>query len=547
MKIIQKLTKKREDNIYNTCFFLIKSLNLNFTKIGLSSKLANHLYYPSLLSIKDVLAQYGIESAAIRKGKHKYSDLETPYICSIQKENWSVPNFTIVTSADDNKIEYLDPSINSLNTISTSQFEQIDKNIILLLDSSTVKDEPDFIENNKKQKINSINKGLPFYLISTAILLSIWNIISKPSLFEYWYTIGYIITSSIGLGISFLLLWYDIDSKNLFIKEVCGGVSGAKVNCQTVLSSPKASFLGINWSELGFAFFATFLTTLLLFPNDLSFCFIWSCISLLACSYIIFSIYYQWKVLKEWCSLCLCVQAVLTLNGILAFSYLLNTNFSLSSLSLNNTTIILLFSIMFLYQVHTAIPIIKNANYSTNYKNKWEKLRFDPDIFQALLNKSDRVEIPNDDLGIIIGNLEARNEIIKVCNPYCGPCSKIHPELHKIVRSNANVRIRLIFTASGDEDDIRTAPVAHFLSIQEKLGHSGVHSALDDWYLAENKDYKEFAEKHPVNQEPTKQLAKIKAMNSWCNSMKIRVTPTIFINGKELPENYGVSDLKEFF
>lgn len=32
-------------------------------------------------------------------------------------------------------------------------------------------------------------------------------------------------------------------------------------------------------------------------------------------------------------------------------------------------------------------------------------------------------------------------------------------------------------------------------------------------------------------------------MNNWCKIMKIRATPTIFINGKELPDMYGIKDL----
>ena len=67
--------------------------------------------------------------------------------------------------------------------------------------------------------------------------------------------------------------------------------------------------------------------------------------------------------------------------------------------------------------------------------------------------------------------------------------------------------------------------------------------ALDDWYLAEKKDYESFANKYPMNGELAKQKDKLKAMNDWCKKEKITHTPTIFINGYKLPDEYHLHDL----
>jgi len=50
-----------------------------------------------------------------------------------------------------------------------------------------------------------------------------------------------------------------------------------------------------------------------------------------------------------------------------------------------------------------------------------------------------------------------------------------------------------------------------------------------------------------MNGELTLQKEKIYAMRAWCDSMKIRVTPTIFVNGAELPESYLIAELKNFY
>jgi len=175
------------------------------------------------------------------------------------------------------------------------------------------------------------------------------------------------------------------------------------------------------------------------------------------------------------------------------------------------------------------------------------KLHGHPDVFRSLLQRSNRVTVSPEGLGIEIGKPEAQNEIIKVCNPYCGPCSEAHPQLDHIVRSNPDVKLRIIFTASGEENDMRTAPVAHLLAVQEKFGRDRVQQALDDWYLAPQKDYGAFAAKYPMDDALEQQRGRIRAMSDWCDAMKIRATPTLFVNGYELPESYSTAELKNFF
>lgn len=79
-----------------------------------------------------------------------------------------------------------------------------------------------------------------------------------------------------------------------------------------------------------------------------------------------------------------------------------------------------------------------------------------------------------------------------------------------------------------------------------QIGHTRSH-LRDNWYMAKAKDYPVFAKKYPMNGELQLQKDKIKAMHHWCDQMKIRATPTLFINGYELPESYQVNELKKTF
>ena len=49
-----------------------------------------------------------------------------------------------------------------------------------------------------------------------------------------------------------------------------------------------------------------------------------------------------------------------------------------------------------------------------------------------------------------------------------------------------------------------------------------------------------------MNIDHAKQASKIEAMFKWCDDMEIIATPTIFINGYQLPDAYDIEDLQYF-
>ena len=150
-------------------------------------------------------------------------------------------------------------------------------------------------------------------------------------------------------------------------------------------------------------------------------------------------------------------------------------------------------------------------------------------------------------MGIDLGNSNSPNILIKVCNPYCGPCAKAHAKIEELLAQQGdNLRVKIIFIAPNEEDNKMTKPVRHLLAITENQDDTLIKKALDDWYLAEKKEYEAFALKYPMNGQLLKQGHKMEAMNKWCKEMKVEVTPTIFINGYQLPDAYSIEDLQYF-
>lgn len=543
MPIVNKLISlsQSDNNLSDICVSVLDHYNVKRTRIHLNNLINKHIDYPGILTLIDILNLYGIESAAIRKGDYAFTDFETPFVCPIQLPDWPQPYFALVRDVSENNISYLDPVKNVYRTVKVEEFNKLEKGIVLLLDGDNKKDEVNFEVNKKQERQRVIMNSFPLFMIAIALIFS--GTYSYLSLQISLSGIILLLLNVVGALASILLVWYDIDAHNPFLKDVCGSGQG-KLSCNAVLSSDGASVFGFSWSVVGLSYFVTlFLSQLLFGPGNSSYFPIWTSVSLLTVPYILYSVYYQWRVVHQWCPLCLAVQAVLLLSGILSLFYVIQTG--ISSPEPYHVFALLFIGLSVLILVHKGVSLLKTAGESKAYERKWKRLRYNPDVFNMLLRKETQIDHPTQELGIVIGDPNAKHEIIKVCNPYCGPCSKAHPELERLVHANPNVKVRVIFTATGDQGDIRTAPVQHLLAIEEQYGPDVVRKALDNWYGAETKDYAVFASKYPMNGELLLQKHKIDNMKNWCDHMKIRATPTFFINGYELPDSYRISELKD--
>ncbi|MEJ7678509.1 MAG: vitamin K epoxide reductase family protein [Segetibacter sp.] len=219
-----------------------------------------------------------------------------------------------------------------------------------------------------------------------------------------------------GVVVTSLLLWYEIDKTNPLLQKVCTGIS--KGNCNAILTGKQSKLLSwLSWSEIGFFYFTGGLLVLLFAGSDVTNTIsLLGWLNILALPYTVFSVYYQWRVAKQWCVLCLAVQALLVLGGInvIANNYL--TSFSTLPISflIKNIHLYLL-PVLSWYVVK---PYILHLQEAKNTKREYLRIKFNTEIFSTLLKKQKHISISTEGLGINLGNPNATNTLIKVCNPY---------------------------------------------------------------------------------------------------------------------------------
>jgi len=502
----------------------LQEMKIPVSKTYIKEQLLSHPDYPSLLSITDTLNELRIENVAVQIQKDQLYEVNTPFLAHL---NGNGGEFVIIKNGDNIQQQF-------------PGFYDRWRGVIIAAEKPL-----NWIhkENANRVKEDVITARVLFFTLSLlASFIFFSNIVSFN-----WVKVGLMLIATAGIFVSWMIVSKDLGIENKMADQVCG----KDTDCNSVIHSSKAKLLfEIGWSDAGIIYFSFLLVTLLVASFNNSLTSIYPLLVLFAVVSIpvtIVSIYYQWKVIKKWCRLCLIAVALLWSQCIVLLPETINfLKYGFGKMTGTDTA-----QVSFIVFITIAAwlwlkPMIKQNKKleAENFASK--RFKRNADIFNALLKKQKKINVNPEGLGITIGNLAAENTIIKVCNPYCGSCDKAHTIIDKLLEENNKLKVQIIFNASDDEKDIKAKPVKHLMALNEKNGRQLVQKALDDWYLADKKDYDAFAGKYVLNGELEKQGVKLKSMKAWCDEVKIEFTPTFFVNGYQLPNQYNLEDLNYF-
>ncbi|MES2425908.1 MAG: vitamin K epoxide reductase family protein [Bacteroidota bacterium] len=543
-QLITRLLEPK-DNAPEAAFLLAEQLGAKISRSTLEKQITEHPDYPNFLSISDVLTGHGVDNLTAKFDKEKIIELPTPFITQVWGKK-GVKQFTVVKEIANDYVHYYNPEAQAWSQTTVEDFLEKETDLVLLAEIEAPVKEKDYEQKVKEEKRIRFSQSLvaaciPLLLLAT-IVLAFFN-----SGIGAVLPVTYAVLTLAGSMVTMLLLWYEVDQTNVVLQDIC--TAGKKINCGAILQSKDAKIFGISWSTIGFVYFAGSLITLLLsgVSNAGSLTAL-SWLTLAASPYVVYSVYYQWRVAKQWCVLCLSVQAILVLQCAVIFT---GHWYYLTGILNNGAAIGLLipltvaFAIPFIV-VTLLIPALLKAKKNETLTMELQRLKHSPEIFNAVLEKQKAIVHDTNGLGITLGNPDAKVKIVKVCNPYCGPCARAHTPMEDLLHNNPDLQVQIIFMASNEAGDKRTLPVKHLLAIAQKQQAELTEQALGDWYLAETKDYEVFSKKYPMNGELKKQDEKVEAMKDWCAKTEIQFTPTFFVNGHQLPANYSVNDLKYF-
>lgn len=517
-------------NSFHVLLSLLKNLKVDFTKKHLKDAIYSHPQPESLLALVDVLIKYKVESMPVKIGMDKIFQVPMPSIVQLKSEGNST--FACLQKIENEELNYTDDKGRS-KKISIQDFEQSWTGVTLLVEKTAKSIEPEYNKNRFIGRVKSGMLAIIAVLLLTLIVSQILNF--SNNLYSAVGLFSILILKGIGLVVTSMLLWYEVDKSNPTLKEFCSG--GKKVNCDAVLSS--GSLLGeISISHLAFGyFFGGFL--LLIFSNFSTPSFLLlGYISYLSIPIILSSLYYQYFKLKNWCVFCLWIAGILTLEFLIYRIVPISGNLEYQDL--------LVFAILFFASILFWIlmkPFLLGQNVLYAYKRNLANFKSNKEVFTHLLLRSKKISSSPKGLGITLTNPTAKFQVLKVCNPYCGPCARAHPILEQL-HDRGLIDLQILFVPDENPESIKTKTINHMISISQEYDILTTKKALDIWYSSVQKDLKEFSKEFQSSMSIDQNNKRLSDMRIWCSQEEITRTPTIYINGHLLPESYSIDDLQ---
>lgn len=477
-------------------------------------RLETHPDYPSLIAIQDTLEELGIKAYACYGAKEELKKENKPFLAHFNVGEGYILSFKDVASAE-RKVKDFD------NTWSGN----------VMFTEPTAKLSAGYNSLLKKEKQQKAFGVIAIILIIGALLSLSVTAGSVPATLL-------VITNCTGLYFSWLIAQKEFGISNSISDKICSLVKQSR--CESVLFSKGAKlFNWLTWGDVGIVYFSASLVFLLYSlltyqPINLYFA-----ISLAGLVFPFYSVYYQWRVVKQWCMLCIAVLAILFINSTIS---LLAINFqSLAGKALYPFAILAILFAITLSAWQVLKALYKKSLSALSNEIKATRLKRNPEIFNALLEKQEAnpINLPEKDEPLQFGNPEAPYQLVIACNPYCGPCAKAHhavEEVYKKYPDKLSVTVR--FALNNNDENDKTVSTAKEII---KAAVAKPFDAIKDWYNLF--DLEKFKQLHHTNGEIVDSL--LEKHISWNKKIEIKGTPTFFVNGRQLPKIFNWVDFVE--
>ncbi len=521
-----------KDSIVYLLYSLLKTNKITIDEEEVKFQLLSHPSYPSLHALTGVLDHFSIENLAaqVPTNIETLSQLDADFITQIKNDTGE--HFVLFKRKND-QINLIF-SRDHTQVLSEQEFLDIWSGIILVIEPK---------EDNSESVLNRKNKILRKVAVIFSILFFIGLfIILRPTLSE----LIFYILSYAGLAFSIFIVIKELGVQSTTVDKLCA--AGQKnVNCDAVLNSKGATiFQNIKLSDLSLVYFigmlfSCFLLSLLDQSYDLLYTLTFASIPI-----TLYSIFYQFRVVKSWCVLCLCIVGVLWLQSVSIYAL----GFSYKEISFD---LIALVTILFSFTIMSAgwsyiFPLLKKEIEFKNLKIDHYKFKRNYFIFETLLSKSDILPKGSIDPNEIVLGDKAQNpklSITIITNPACGHCKETHTLVEEILQRNLEkVQIIIRFNVpAAMQDNPSTKITARLIELYHKEGEEKCITAMHDAYINLKRD--EWLQKWDLchNQDFFDIL---KIQNEWCKLHHKNFTPEILIEGKSFPKEYNRKELLYF-
>lgn len=508
-------------------FFLnyLKSEKIKLDNEEFIFQLETHPEYPSLISYHDTLNFFNVPNITVKISNKDVTDLPKYFIAEIQSRLSFVKK-------ENNQFKVEDGFTKSKD-IPLKEFQETWSGVVFAAESPNI-----------TIKIRKANNNLLIGLLCFFTILFIGTFSFSLSIFSLFIFCGFFL--------SFEAIKQSLNIESSFSNKVCNITK--ETDCNKVINSNSFkifNYLGL--SDISIIFFSGQLLSLiclLLLNVDNDF-YVYTCWVLGVSSIIcLFSIFYQWLVVKKWCAICLGIIAVLLAETLFSFYQISSFDFLNPSIKSKQIFLFLSSYLVSLMLWFVVKPILTTYyELKSNNKNLY-KFKRNYNLFKNTLLKEKSLKIKNLQSEVFIGNPNSKFQITIVTNPLCKFCEKTHTVIEDLVKKYKDkLKINILFNINPKSDDLSNNKILKLhLKLLEtffKEGEEQFLKAFGNWF--QTKDYDLWFNRYGKDIKDKEDYLKILETQYFQNKNNdIRFTPSVFIAGFSFPQIYDKEDILFF-
>lgn len=508
----------------------LKVCHIRVSEDYLAVRLESHPDYPTVLSLVDTLEEFKLAYSIFSvKEKSSYGELDYPLLAHINKNGRQF--FQLAKSPE------------AFVKDKKGQFKYWDGMVLTVDSNQKIKknQHSEQLEGGETDKSRMLTIGVSLYIALAAIgILTTW---------KFWPYLMHAICSLAGIALAYHIILKSLGYETSVGRAFCPTESDNQ-QCSEVLHSPAVKLIKFGSpAELAMAYFiinllTTFFCAASASSRDFGYYFL--VISILGSLVGFASLIYQATVIKKWCMMCVCIVGILWTQ--LALNLFATATYS-SSMSTNNSIVfgtgLALAAVMSLpvFWLQYILKISLDLRKIQIKELRWA--RNGRTFLSALKNNYKRDDTPWEN-EFSFGNVHAPIKILAVCGTFCRPCAKSHRILERLL-SLYEDKLSIILRFSINLEDLSDRRTLQFLRLaylQETLPPDQRWHAFESWF--ELMDEARWLKMWDIPKTlPSTVVEMAHRHQRWCETNKIRKTPTILINGHEMPDYYQADNLEQ--
>lgn len=467
-----------------------------------------------ILPITNTLDHFGINFITVSAPKSIFYDLPNNFITRLSTDKSST--LSLIEKVQNDKVSIFIDAKKSF-IVPTSEFLEQWTGLVIA------------VEKNEGKSLSS-DKIVSTLFISAFLVISLFYLHLQE--IKMVKTLHFSLTL-VGIFLSIMALKEKYNSQ-FFNSKFCN--VSEFTNCQDVLNSSSNKILKyLDLTDVSIIYFL-FVSIFTLYSPENN---VVDLLSLASPPIIIYSLYYQYFILRKLCTICICISAVLSIQFILSFT---SVKFRYPNTFEILITFILILSLLYTWRYIKYLLSKYNQSAGTEIENLY--FRRNTQLFLSYYESLPEVKDIDLLKSIRFGTTKPKLHLSIITNPLCNECEKAHHLYTKLIKEYPeDLQVQILFLVPNNKNNLRWIIAEKLLEIFYEKGSEVCLEALSDWY--EKRNFEFWQKKWPVAYKyETGNMINLQIrflVNNGFDS-----TPNVLINKKKFPKHYRMEDIENF-